>query len=536
MKRFTTAILWAVAAGLLTPAVASETGKPVTPQDQGFGKIIRMAKAMGGIEPVLSLQGQRITAAGNRFEPEQTLRPGDEPLHLAGYHYTLTRKFTARKLHTEWAIDALYPIITEWHYTEIINGEHGAVLGFDTIIAPPQAPMLSTRIGARTKQHLVASPLALIRHAAEHADAVRFSGVQMFDGKPHQVVILPGWEQPIRLFIDVATKLPTKADTLEDDSVYGDALWEVMFEDWVDVNGIRVPTRLTHYLNGRRINEETREAVDLYLDLDDELFAIPADLKRELDPELFAWGERSSQWFGRFLPAGIPFDLDQTGPETVFIEEIAPEVFHVRALTHHSLIVEMNDHLVAIEPPLYDQRTQAVLDAVGARWPDKPIKYIIASHFHNDHIGGVRGYGAIGAALIIGKDTEGHYEAIFDAPHTVYPDAFSSNPRDVEIITVAPENPLLLTDGARTIRIFDVPNRHAIGMLVPYIEDAKLVFVSDLYNPELFAAPIPQLFSLWSVDLLEGLEASGLDIQWLAGAHGGVTSYAQFVADVEASQ
>ena len=94
----------------------------------------------------------------------------------------------------------------------------------------------------------------------------------------------------------------------------------------------------------------------------------------------------------------------------------------------------------------------------------------------------------------------------------------------------------IITYGNRVIRLLTIPNRHATGMRMPYIEDVKLVFVSDLYNPELFSDTIPPQFSFWSKDLLGALESLQLDKQWLAGAHGGVTSYERFVEHVKASQ
>lgn len=512
-----------------TPSVAN------SPHAKGYSKIMRMAEAMGGIDRIHSLAGQRLVASGERHEPEQSFRPGGEAIHLADYEHVLVQAFGARQTRSEWSIDTLYPTPALRHFTEIINGEHAAVIGVDSILGIPQAPMLATRMGARTKQYLVSSPLAMIHHALANPKAVSFLGTEKLNGRPHHVVSIPAWEQNLQLYIDVVTGLPSQVETLEDDSVYGDALWRVRFKDWRQVNGVRVPTRLLHSLQGRRIHTVTLSSIELLDRLDSNLFVVPEELKAEFAPQLFAWGTRSSQWYGRYLPTGIPFDLDQSTAASVTLVDIAPGVVHVLGLTHNTMVVEMQDYLVAIEPPLYDQRTQAVLSAIKQRWPHKPIKYIVASHFHNDHIGGIRGYAAIGATLIVGADTQAHHESVLAAPHTVYPDALALQPRVANIIGVTADKPYFISDGKRTIRLFDLPNRHAIGMLVPYIEDAKLVFVSDLYNPELFPVPLPPLFSFWSFDLLAGLEDSGLAIDWLAGAHGSVVSYERFVSDVQAS-
>lgn len=504
-------------------------------QATGYSKIKRMAKSMGGFEKILALQGLEFMSKGSRFEPEQSDMPGGEFVHVVDYDYRLNYGLGKQLLRTEWINDVKYPFIEQRQFTEVINGKHGAVFGFDTVIAPAQAPMLSTRIGARVKQNLVSSPLALIHYASQHADQVKFLGIKEFNHRPHQVISLPGWDQPIRLFIDIDSKLPSKAETLEDDTIYGDANWEIVFSGWTRVNGIKVPSKLTHKLNGRTINSEVRDSINLTRTLNSELFTVPVELLAEFNLDQFAWGIRASQWFNRFLSIGIPFDLDQRTEASVQLVEVAPKVFHILGFTHNSMIIEMSDYLIVVEAPLYEDRTQAILSTIKQRWPAKPIKYVVVSHFHNDHIGGIRGYGDIGATLIVGEGTKDHYEAIFEAPHTVYPDAYAAHEGDVEIETVEAGKDLVLTDGTRNVRIFDVANRHAIGTLIPFVEDAKLVFVSDLYSPEFFPNAIPQLFLSWSIDLLAALQPNDRGIEWLVGGHGGVSSYDQFVTQVESS-
>jgi len=66
------------------------------------------------------------------------------------------------------------------------------------------------------------------------------------------------------------------------------------------------------------------------------------------------------------------------------------------------MIIEMDDYLIVAEAPLYDERTQVLLAAIETRWPEKTVKYLLATHFHNDHIGGVRGFANSGATLIVG--------------------------------------------------------------------------------------------------------------------------------------
>jgi len=496
----------------------------------------RVASAMGGEDRILGVDTQQIIASGERWEPQQTFKPGDKPLSVGSAYYVLTRKFATEQFHTDWNISGQYPFIAQRQYTEIISPPHAAVIGVDTLLNIPMAPMLSNRMAARVKHYDLSSPLALIKRALRAEQEIKLHYRNRYKHQRQLVLTLPGREQLVQLYINPKTFLPIKAVTMESDSVEGDSRVEFLYDEWLMVNGVNIPHAIQQKLNGVVVSKEIRQAVYIDIAVDDTVFDIPPALQQPVDEKLFTWGLRSAHWFNRFVPAGVPFDLDQTIAQSIVVEEIADKVFHLRALTHHSLIVEMNNYLVLFDPVLYEERTQAVLPVIKSKWPDKPIKYVVPTHFHNDHMGGIRGYAAAGADLIVGDDTEDHYKAVLKAPHRLYPDAFSTNPRKVKILEVEDDEAASITDGHRVIRLLTIPNRHAAGMLVPYIEDVKMIFVSDLYNPELFADTIPPLFSYWSNDLLDALQPLALDIQWLAGAHGGVTTYERFINQVLVSQ
>jgi len=540
MKKYTQLLTVAsiVSAMLSNPVFAHDNEKneyKAPKNSSGYSKIKKMAQAMGGLKAILSFQSLEYIANGTRFEPEQSNKPGGKFINIGDYNSKLIMAFNTRQSRNEWINEVRYPFIEQRLFTEVINGNQGAVFGFDTVIAPAQAPMLSTRIGARVKQYLVSSPLALIHRAQQYSKDVKFLGITKYKGRKHQIISIPGWNQPIKLFIDVASKLPSKVETLEDDAVYGDTRWVVTFSKWTNVNGIKVPSAFKHTINGRNINNEIRSSISLHTKIDPALFEIPVELQIDFNADQFAWGIRSSQWFNRLLPLAIPFDLDQRTAAASQIVEVAPKVFHAKSFTHHSMIIEMDDFLIVTEAPLYEERSQVVINEIKTRWPNKPVKYLVVTHFHNDHVGGLRAYAELGATIIIGDQTKDHYEAMLKAPHTVFPDAYENNPIDVKFKTVEAGEDLVLSDGTRNVRIFDVANRHAIGTLVPFVEDANLVFVSDLYSPEFFAPTIPRLFLGWSEDLLSALKDSPLDIQWIIGGHGGMSSYDNFVSQVELS-
>src|SRR5262249_11242411 len=193
---------------------------------------------------------------------------------------------------------------------------------------------------------------------------------------------------------------------------------------------------------------------------------------------------------------------------------VAKGVFHVTGGTHHSLAIEMADHLIVVDAPLYEERSQAVLAALGKKFPGRPVRFVVSTHFHNDHTGGLRAYVAAGATVVTGKINEQFYPQVFTAKPTRVPDSLQQNPKPAMIETVDTEKKVL-TDGTRVVEIYPVVNSHAEGMLVAYLPQEKLLFVTDLFSPG-----APRQLTTACRELLEGLEQNNLKVDRIVGGHG----------------
>src|SRR6266496_6736688 len=99
-------------------------------------------------------------------------------------------------------------------------------------------------------------------------------------------------------------------------------------------------------------------------------------------------------------PADIPVP-DNVGQASIKVQldKVADGVWYVTGGTHHSVLVEMSDHLVVIEGPQNDARATAVIAEVKKTVPNKPIKYVVNTHQHFDHAGGLGAFAADGATI-----------------------------------------------------------------------------------------------------------------------------------------
>jgi glyoxylase-like metal-dependent hydrolase (beta-lactamase superfamily II) len=395
--------------------------------------------------------------------------------------------------------------------------------------------MYPTRMALRVKQHLMSSPQYLVRHALINWQSISYHGTTLFNDKLCHVVSLLGINQPIQVLIDNATHLPCKTEAWEDDPVYGDVLFEVVFDEWSHNSVFVTPKSLRYVYNGMVTNQEnlSRTEFDIPLSSLDFIVAFWLHLPFELDQ--YHWGEVSSQWFGRMLAMGVPFDLDQGHPDHVLLWEFRPWLALVMGGSHNSLIIEFDTFLVVVEPALYERRTEGVLAKAAERWPGKPVKYIVATHYHHDHIGSLRGYVAQGAMVVIGAGAETLVNNILTALHTVVPDSLAKNPVEAEIISVAEKAVFDISDGVRTIQIHQIPNEHSTTALIAYIPEAKLIFTSDLYGP---GNPVPYMppQNVWAIDFRDWVLGSNLDVEWIAGGHGAIHTLQRMLYNVNISE
>jgi len=170
--------------------------------------------------------------------------------------------------------------------------------------------------------------------------------------------------------------------------------------------------------------------------------------------------------------------------------QLAPGVFLVGGGSHNSVAVEFKDFVTVVEGPLSNQRTNAVVAEVHKLFPGKPIRYLVNTHNHFDHLGGVRGFVAEGATVITDDKNRNFYQRVVLAPQsrTLQPDRLSTRP----FAPTGPGNLALQTftdqytisDGNQTIELYHVDGlNHSDNMAIVYLPKEKIAINADLYSP-----------------------------------------------------
>src|SRR5205814_8121003 len=135
----------------------------------------------------------------------------------------------------------------------------------------------------------------------------------------------------------------------------------------------------------------------------------------------------------------------------VTTQMVADGVWYVTGGTHHSVVIEMKDHVIVVEGPLNDDRAMAAIMEARSLVPNKPIRYVVASHHHFDHSGGLRAFASVGITVVAHESDRAFLTQALAAPATLSPDLLAKSGRKAQVEAVRERR--VMSDGTRTVEI-----------------------------------------------------------------------------------
>jgi glyoxylase-like metal-dependent hydrolase (beta-lactamase superfamily II) len=287
-------------------------------------------------------------------------------------------------------------------------------------------------------------------------------------------------------FLDAASLIERVEATMAS-PVLGDMAVTVSYADYRDFGGVKFPTKIRQTYGGFPALELTITEVRPNVAAD---ITVPDNVRQ----------------------AGNPYTRVQS-------QKAAEGVWYLTGGSHHSVVIEMKDHLIVAEGPLNDDRALAVIAEARTLVPGKPIKYLVVSHHHFDHSGGVRAFAGEGATIVTHDVSRPYFERILASPATVGPDHLAKSGKKATVEGVRDRR--VLTDGTRTVEVRHIAGiLHADDMLMVYLPKEKLLVQADAYTP-----PAPNMAPMsppspFNVSLLENITKQGLAVDQLLPLHG----------------
>ncbi len=141
-------------------------------------------------------------------------------------------------------------------------------------------------------------------------------------------------------------------------------------------------------------------------------------------------------------------------------------VYIFRNGNHQAIFVVTTDGVIATDPVAYGRPTggQQYLDEIK-KVTDKPVKYLIYSHHHFDHIAGGKAFKDAGARVIAHKNATARLKVLKD-PHTVIPDESVGDKKVIKL-------------GGTTLELHYLGLNHSDSTLVMRLPKEKIIFIVD---------------------------------------------------------
>jgi glyoxylase-like metal-dependent hydrolase (beta-lactamase superfamily II) len=482
------AVLVLAAAGTAALAQPATSASAALKSYTRAREVLDRALAASGGAALQAVKDVTRTGNGTAYNQGQSLRPSD-PFSTRTVEITSVVDFEKGRSVTEQVTTPIGGLSTKTR--AVLRGDSGFGHNLLTNVVTPATPGGLT--GARTA--LRRDPLSILVTASRRAETLRYVGEDVVDGEKNDVITFADADgTQITLSIGARTGLLTRFETIADNAVLGDTVTETRLSDYRAVGGVQAPFRAV-----------TRVAGQVTQDLK------YTDIKINASPEAALYEPPTAASQVTPLP----------GPTTVAVTKIADDVFLLGGSSHNSLLVTFPDHSLLVEAPQGDDRTQAVMAKIKEIAPGKPVRYVVMSHYHFDHSGGLRGWIAQGATIVTTAGNKAFVEQMAAAKHTIRPDELSRAPRAAVVETYAGKR--VFSAGDRVVELHDVgPNPHVAEMTVAYLPKEKMLFVADLFSipaegPIAPAGANTRAFA-------EKIQALGLAVEKIAPAHGRIGS------------
>ena len=446
--------------------------------------------AYGGRDAVRSVENFSVKFEGANFRRNQSLRP-EPPYDRTPLSGALIVDIKNGRLSQEIVSKGVGGF--DGHTRLVTDGKQGAAL----FLPEKRMTKLDNPAFSNQRERLRWLPHNIVLEALGRATNTRSLGTTVFNNRPQDVVTYATEDgQQLTLYFDAQTHLMSKFETVMFDVIVNEMAAETIFPEHRTVDGkFKIPTGRVLRRAGEVI-EEISYDFTFNKTLADTLFQIPPG-----------------------------FTLEPPAPQNQpALAKLAEDVYLVRAAAgYNAMFVVFRDYVLVLEAPINDLASNGVIAKIKETAPNKPVKYVVVSHHHTDHSGGVRAYVREGANIIT---TPGNKNFFTRMVEDVFSPSLSGRKQIArrDFIETFSNKKRVFTDGKQAVELYDIgPSPHAEEMVVAYLPNEKIIFQGDLFNPP-DDGRLESVGNATTKHFAEWLEKSKLLVEKIVAVHGRIAS------------
>jgi len=349
---------------------------------------------------------------------------------------------------------------------------------------PPQPVTLDQLITPATpawaqQMQIWLTPWGFLRGAAANKATVRSRKIE---GETYRVVTWsPAQKAPSGESYKVVgylngANIVERVETWVEHPILGDMHVEFRYSEYRDFGGLKVPTRIAQ----RQVGMETFVA------------AISAAVANppNLEQLMIAPVPGATSGPGRGAQAAPP------AAPAVASEKLAEGVYRITG-GYVALAVEFKEYVVVLEGGENEARGLAILGETKRLFPSKRIRYVVNTHPHFDHAGGLGPFAAEGVTILTDDNNKFFLENGFGSPRTLVGDVLAKSGKKPKVEGVVEK--LVLKDDAHSLELHHVMNLdHSDGMLIAYLPKERILFTADFAVPATGQPVSPSIATLVS--------------------------------------
>ncbi len=438
-------LLWiATLSGTLTAQTSLQN------YQQAYQVLMDCAQAMGGMRAFQQIEDVRMTLKGTAYDEGQSQNPYADWFERAMNGEIIFQPragLSYEKIHTLTIGGLLYdPIfILKNDGTGMMHqpssDEWFELKGLDISILKGIPQLYPPRM----------FPFEVIRQAMRNAGGLRY--IQRIEDE-HFISVPEADGTQLTLVFSDKSKLLQRIELLSDHLVFGDLTMKICYDDYRVVNSLQMPHHLVFKYGEQPFMDLKTTHFQVNTSPDPSLFEMPAD----------------KQWTK--LPQ--PFVPKKLGEGLWFLP-----VYAGLGTTYNVMLVEFDQYFLVVDAPLFDGYSRAIGRVANSLSVGKPIKYVVTTHYHTDHIGGIGHFIASGSTIICNQKNQAFIKDLAKVKHTIYPNALTFNPKEAVIESYTQQK--TISDGQQKVVLYEINNSpHVEEMTLVYVPAEKLLFVADL--------------------------------------------------------
>jgi hypothetical protein len=409
------------------------------------------ADAMGGKDKIQSLRTVEIQGEGENGNLGQNFTPATPLTTWKVTNFRQIFDFDNKRMRISQIRTAQFAFAGENPLTQVVSLDHDVAWNKT---GDQESSRLSDQATRDRQADSLHNPVAALKAALEKGAVVsRFRN----EGNQDLVDVATASGHTFTLGLDRGTHLPASVMTVTDQPNLGDVEIATAFSDYADVNGLKLPMRITS-----KIDQWPRS------DLRVSRYVLNPDAS-----DLAASNAMKAE-----APAtAVPL-------EEVTTEEAGKGIWLLGgAGNHHSVVFEFGDHLTLFELPESEARAKAVIDRAHSLKFGKPLTEVIISHHHFDHSAGLRLAVEQGLTIITQRGNIPFFKDLIARKHTLVPDQLAKSLSTQRTQFKPVDDELVLKDDTMELDLYHVKdNSHCDTLLMGWVPRDSSLVQADLYD------------------------------------------------------